>query len=287
VHLEEVLSRTTSSAERVRALTNIAVLWHSDGFAGEATRYGRLANEMSRRIGDKMMLFWVETGEILEELFGEGHWDDALERIAAYLDGTSAIGGHYQDPTMQLCAAYIHAARAEDAAAVEHLELALAAIEPRGDVQAVAPSLSTASQVYELFGEHDRAVALIDRLLGFLQTATARAPGIRAENAVAYYRAGRADEWLEIARLKFAETGRVWAATLVCSGNAADAAEIYAQIGGASEEAVARLLGAEQLIAAGRRTEADMQLQKALVFYSRVGARRIVSQAEALLAAAS
>ena len=87
--------------------------------------------------------------------------------------------------------------------------------------------------------------------------------------------------------LKFAETGRVWAATLVCSGNAADAAEIYAQIGGAGEEAAARLLGAEQFIAAGRRPEADAQLQKALAFYSRAGAARIVAQAEALLAAAS
>jgi predicted ATPase/class 3 adenylate cyclase len=286
-YFEEVLGRTTSSAERVRALTNIAVLWHSDGFSGEATRYGRLANETSRRMGDKMMQYWVETGEILEELFGDGHWDEALERIAAYLEATSAIGGHYMDPTMQLCAAYIHAARAEDAAAVEQLELALAAIEPRSDVQAVAPSLNTASQVYELLGEHDRAVALIDRLLNFLQTSSARAPALRAENAIAFYRAGRADEWVEISRSKLAETGRVWAATLVCSGNAADAAEIYAQIGGAGEEAAARLLGAEQLIAAGRRAEADAQLQKALAFYSRAGAQRIVAQAEALLAAAS
>jgi class 3 adenylate cyclase/tetratricopeptide (TPR) repeat protein len=286
-HFEEVLSRTTSSAERVRALTNLAVVWHSDGFSGEATRYGRLANEMSRRIGDKMMLFWVETGEILEELFGQGRWDEALERITAYLEATSAIGGHYMDPSMQLCAAYIYAARAEDAAAVEYLELALAAIEPRGDVQAVAPSLNTASQVYELLGDHDRAVVLIDRLLDLLRTTTARSPAIRGENAVAFYRAGSADKWLELARLKFAETGRVWAATLVCSGKAADAAEIYAQIGGAGEEAAVRLLGAEQLIAAGRRAEADVQLQKALAFYSRAGAPRIVAQAEALLAAAS
>jgi hypothetical protein len=102
-----------------------------------------------------------------------------------------------------------------------------------------------------------------------------------------FYRAGRAAEWLEITRLQFAETGRIWAATLLCSGKAADAAEIYAHISTANEEAVARLLGAEQLIAAGRRPEAHVQLQKALAFYSRAGAPRIVAQAEALLAAAS
>jgi hypothetical protein len=79
----------------------------------------------------------------------------------------------------------------------------------------------------------------------------------------------------------------VWAATLLCSGKAADAAEIYSHIGTTNEEAVARLVGANQLIAAGRRAEADVQLQKALAYYSRAGAPRIVTQAEALLAAAS
>lgn len=191
------------------------------------------------------------------------------------------------DPTLRLCAAYIHAARAEDAVAEKHLGLALAVIDLSGGVQAVAPNLNAAAQVNELLGKHDRAVELIDRVLDVLQTTSARSPGIRAENAVAFYRAGRADEWLQLARVKFAQTGRVWAATLLCSGNAADAGEIYAQIGGASEEAVARLLGAEQLIASGRRPEADVQLQKALGFYSRAGAPRIVAQAEALLAAAS
>jgi hypothetical protein len=154
-------------------------------------------------------------------------------------------------------------------------------------VQAIAPNLNVAAQVNELLGKHERAVELIDQLLDVLQTTTARSPGINAANAVAFYRAGRADEFLELIRLKFAETGRVWAATLLCSGNAADAAEIYAQIAPAHEEAVARLLGAEQLIASGRRPEADVQLQKALAFYSRAGAPRIVARAEALLAAAS
>jgi hypothetical protein len=110
---------------------------------------------------------------------------------------------------------------------------------------------------------------------------------VRADNAVTFYRAGRAEEWLELSRSKFAETGRLWAANLVCSGNAADAAEIYAHIGQPSEEAIARLVGAEQLIAAGRRAEADVQLQQAIAFYRRAGAPRIVQQAEALFAAAS
>jgi tetratricopeptide (TPR) repeat protein len=287
VHLEEVVSRTTSSSERVRALTNLAVLWDSDAYMGEATRYGRLANDAARRTGDKMQQFWVQTGEIQEELFGEGHWDEALERAAAYLEETAAIGGHYMDPTILLCRAYIFAARGEDAAADANLELALAAIDPSGGVQASVPNLNAAAQVNQLLGRYDRALELVDRLLDVLQSLSARAPGFRADNAAVFYRAGRADEWLELIRRKCAETGRVWAATLVCSGKAADAAEIYAHGGQSNEEAVARLLGAEQLIASGRRPEAEVQLEQSLGFYTRAGARRIVAQAEALLAAAS
>ena len=65
-----------------------------------------------------------------------------------------------------------------------------------------------------------------------------------------------------------------------------EAADIYA---GASpqEEATARLLAAEQLRAAGRTAESAVQLERGLAFFRAVGARRIVEQAEELLAAAS
>jgi hypothetical protein len=46
-----------------------------------------------------------------------------------------------------------------------------------------------------------------------------------------------------------------------------------------------RLCAAEQLVAEGRRAEADEQLAQALAFYRSVGATRHVREAEALLAA--
>jgi hypothetical protein len=51
--------------------------------------------------------------------------------------------------------------------------------------------------------------------------------------------------------------------------------------------AEAHLVAAEKLIVAGRRTEADTHLQKALDFYRSVQATRYVREGEALLAAAS
>jgi hypothetical protein len=53
------------------------------------------------------------------------------------------------------------------------------------------------------------------------------------------------------------------------------------------EEAVVRLVAAEQLAASGRTIEADGQSRRALAFFRAVGATRLVRDAEALLAAAS
>lgn len=64
-----------------------------------------------------------------------------------------------------------------------------------------------------------------------------------------------------------------------------EAAEGFSVIGDLDSEAEARLRAAEQLVAQGRRAEADAQLDPALAFFRPVGASRYVQQAERLLAA--
>ena len=51
------------------------------------------------------------------------------------------------------------------------------------------------------------------------------------------------------------------------------------------EEARARRLAAETLVASGRRSEADRQLKRAAAFYRRAGAESSLRDCEALLAA--
>ncbi len=65
------------------------------------------------------------------------------------------------------------------------------------------------------------------------------------------------------------------------------AADLFLEIGALNFEADARLRAAEKLVAEGRRSEANEQLEKALAFYRSVGATRYISESEALLAAAS
>jgi hypothetical protein len=58
-------------------------------------------------------------------------------------------------------------------------------------------------------------------------------------------------------------------------------------IGSVADTAYARLRAAESLVEAGRRTEADEQLTRALTFYRSVGPSRYVRQGESLPAVAS
>ena len=80
--------------------------------------------------------------------------------------------------------------------------------------------------------------------------------------------------WAEAARWYFAgEFGR--------------AADRYEQIGSLTDEAEARLRAAKSLIEREEKDDGEVQLERALAFYRRVGATRFVQEGEALLATAS
>jgi predicted negative regulator of RcsB-dependent stress response len=80
--------------------------------------------------------------------------------------------------------------------------------------------------------------------------------------------------WLDIARA-------------VASGDPVRAADLFVEIDSPTYAALYRLRAAEQLVAEGRRAEADEQLHDALEFYRGVGATRFVREGEALLAASA
>jgi thioredoxin-like negative regulator of GroEL len=97
---------------------------------------------------------------------------------------------------------------------------------------------------------------------------------------------GRGDDLLSATEAA-PRTRWIEAARLYASGEFAGAAELYGQIGSAVDEADARLRAAEQLAEAGRREEAEAQLERALTFYRSVGATRYVREGEDLLAASA
>ena len=73
---------------------------------------------------------------------------------------------------------------------------------------------------------------------------------------------------------------------MYASGELERAAELLDPLS-VPDAAFARLRAAEQLVAEGRRTEADEHLQRALAFWRSVGATRYINKAEPLLAASA
>jgi hypothetical protein len=65
------------------------------------------------------------------------------------------------------------------------------------------------------------------------------------------------------------------------------AVETLSAMGARPFEAYVRLRAAEELVALGRRSEADQELRRALDFWHAVGASMYVRRGEALLAASA
>jgi hypothetical protein len=99
--------------------------------------------------------------------------------------------------------------------------------------------------------------------------------------------AGRSDELLSVLDRSTMQTRWGDAVRRYVEGDPVGAADAFAEMGAVAEEAYMRLRAAEALVAAGRRPEADAQLQGALAFYSSVGAARYVAEAESLLTASA
>ena len=93
-------------------------------------------------------------------------------------------------------------------------------------------------------------------------------------------------EQLELFPHTAADTMSRWgaAALLIADRRFGEAADLLAEMGARADEALARLLSGRDLIAAGRATEGEAQLRRAIGFWQAVGATAYLAMAEDLLA---
>jgi hypothetical protein len=242
---------------------------------------------IAERLGLLSAIRWFEC-VLVDHHYRRGDWDEALRMADDFLARVEAGESHYgawQDWFMR---AEIRLARGETAAALADAEKGLALARAVEDSQAVYFALPAGAHVFALAGEREQALPLarelIDALAGGvdvqfgvinfpLASAAARELGL-TEELLAAVEARRSTPWIEALRA-------------YGGGDYVRAAEVLEQIGSKPDEAEARLRAAEQLVAEGRRAEADVQLQQALAFYRSVGATRYVQDCEALLAASA
>jgi len=270
------------SRECVRAYNSLSV---AHGRLGDTRRARELTVEglqAAERFGDvararalRGTLVWFE--------FISGRWDESLHLANEFIAETEAGSPHYQETEARSMRATIRLARGDAEGALADaergLELARDAKDPqdlapglahyarcllaRGRAQAAAPAAREALAI-----ARKNAVVLADDwpVLAFVLTALGH-----GEELVGALVAAPRTPWIEAAR-RYA------------GGDFVPAADLYAKIGSLPDEADARLRAAEQFVKAGRRGEANAQLEQALAFYRSVGATRYIREGEALLA---
>jgi class 3 adenylate cyclase len=285
---EAIAAAPAGSRQLTRALANRALpaLAACDGAEARAWIERSLAS--ATRAGDAQMVLWIQAAMLYEHFYKLGRWDEALQRVAAALSDSERIGGGYMDHQMHAQRAFIVASRGQEAEARSELETALASLNSNRDLQFQATLLNNAVAICSMLGDFTHGRELLERLLLVDRDAGrfARfAPPFAADFTAAVTRCGYGERYLAAFAAAIPHR-RLEACRLMWDGRAVEAAEIYAS-SSPQEEAAARLLAAEQLAAEGRTAEAATQLERGLAFYRAVGAHKIVSEAEALLAAAS
>ncbi len=211
-----------------------------------------------------------------------GEWDEALRAADAFL-AECEESPHYLEPQARAVRALIRMARDEIDGALDDLERTLALIETQTDPQGRV-AFAVAAVVFVELGDPRAIPAAMEafeiRFTGQPEPfSTAFMPLLDLPPEIL--------ERLAAVLREPSSTTTPWldAGRAALERRFADAAEIYARMPLRPAEALARVRAAELLIADGRRSEGDAQLQRALAFWKSVGATRYIRQAERLLAA--
>lgn len=266
------------SPEAARAYNNLgAFVWQ----LGDFRRACALIDEavaVGERLGNAAVAKYSQILQI-QQLFGKGEWDEALRRGDAFLEACESGESHYLESSIRQERADARLARDDLEGALDDLAKMLGPARDAGDPQALVPALVGAARLHVEAGR-------IDEAKGLAREALAEPPVIYSLADLAWVAAELdcAPQLLEQLERIPLQTKWVDAARALLQRDFATAAEVYYDMGALDSEAAARQRAAAQLVAEGRRAEADEQLQRSLAFWRSVGATRYIRQGEALLA---
>jgi class 3 adenylate cyclase/tetratricopeptide (TPR) repeat protein len=283
------LALSVSSPEAARSYNNLAAIVV---YAGDPSRGGELFEE-ALRVGERLgaaALARYTRGVLSWSRYYGGLWDDAIARADAFIAECEAGSPSYVEYEPRLVRARIQLARgAREELVLEDLRRAIDIAREVKDPQASAPVFSYAALIYLELGRLEEAQAAAEELLPQL-TDGSLLQGGHVWDVLDFTWVAEALGYGDFMRRALAAGNpeQIWhrAAMAVLERDFEGAAAIFGSMG-YFDEAYARLKAADQLLAAGRRADADAQLERALFLYRSVGAMRYVREAEALLAVAS
>jgi hypothetical protein len=286
------LERSVSSAvalkspEAIRAYLNLGTCLAHLGDLQRAFEVHDAGRRAADRFGDAAGQEWFAAERLWED-YWRGNWDEAQTRADDLLaDVAAGSPRSHLEPSARLVRAWIALARGGLDEALEDTAILARFVQQAKYAQALFPALALRVHVLAAAARHDEAWAQARGLLDVWRRSGVNACSYwTADLAFALARLGRNDELLQ----PFLETPRTrWteAAQALGARDPLRAADLYGRIGSVPDEAHARLLAADWLLARDRVADARLELDRALAFYRPVGAARYVDEAEALLAIA-
>jgi tetratricopeptide (TPR) repeat protein len=252
---------------------------------GDIPRAGELYHEGLRaaeRVGDRDSARFMR-GNLLFTGFFTGRWDKMVADADQFIAECES-SPHYQEGGARTARAFVRLARGDRAGALADWDRALALARETKEPHRMVPALLQTSRGYALLGRDAEARALASEAMD-LARGRPELGEFMGQAAGVAKQLGLREEMREIAAQAH-ETPWQRAAVSALSGDFVTAAGIFAERGVTSLEAEERFSAVHELLEAGRRAEAEEQLEKALTFYRSVGATFFLERGEALLAEA-
>jgi tetratricopeptide (TPR) repeat protein len=266
-----------------RGYVNLGVSQFYAGDVRQAFEAHRRGFEIVSRYGIESGIIWTKA-EVAFDLFQLGRWDEALELVDAEIARMEAGAPHYLEVQHRQTRARIRIGRGDPDGALADADRGVLVGREARDAQAVLPALAERARILLQVGRREEAAAGIEEVLATVDPeAVMDWTWWIVPAAVVLTDLGRTEELLALGGeeipSRWIQAARRWA-----GGDLVGAADLFDEIGSAVDEAAARALTAERLVADGRRTEAEPQLARALELYRVMGATAYVRDAERLLA---
>jgi class 3 adenylate cyclase/tetratricopeptide (TPR) repeat protein len=275
------------SPEKTRGYINLA---STLGELGELKRSAELHIEglkEAERLGAPGPTRWLSAERAWDEYL-TGQWDRATIHVQEFLAEAETRERHYMDLAALQVRALIRLAHGDEMGALADSEAVVEFARRVQDPQVFFPALAFHCRFLLAGGRRADATTVFDELVELLRSGkTGFLSHWMPPFAVAAVELGRQGELEALIANARMPTRWADAAAAYAADAYAEAAEIYADIGALPDEAHARLRAAEALVVAGRRADADAQLQQALAFYRSVGATAYIREAEGLFAASA
>ena len=281
------IAEAANSLEAWQAAGNYASTLFQLGHLTEAVELRERTKAIGERFGVVAYVRW-QTAEDAELLYRFGRWDETARIVEAWLAEAEHSAYYMEAPTLGLRSRLRLSHDDVDGARTDAAD-ALALAKTIQDPQLFQPASAWAALVAVETGQAADAVAPFDDIVRRRTGASATAGYAYGDVDTAWAaRALGREHDVEGILLPHAEANRWARAGLhIIRGELSEAADVLDLIGSVADLAYARLRAAEAFVEAGRRSEADEQLTRALTFYRSVGATRYVRQGESLLAVAS